>query len=120
MVTVVVAHRCGVVRQALADLLNESGLFSVVGVAGARLETALALLNCRPEVVVLGLSLTHDEQRELSLMARCSSPSARVLVLSHRGGRFYVRDSFRGTPEAPLSSENMGAALVDAMVKLAT
>jgi DNA-binding NarL/FixJ family response regulator len=85
-----------VVREGLRHVLGTDGGFEVVGEAGTGADALALAVRCRPDVVLLDLTMPGMSGLEVTAALRAQLPDARVLVLSMHAQDEYVVAAVRG------------------------
>lgn len=90
-----IVHESPILRFGAAQLLRESGDFTVVGETDGTAEACELLLRYRPELLLVGLTLRGSDGLHLVAAARRLSPETRAVVLTARNDATWVQRAFR-------------------------
>ena len=89
-----------IVRQGLANLIDQEDDLHVSGQASDAEQALAAILKDRPDVALVDISLGDRSGLELIKDIRARDPSLPVLVLSMHDEGFYAERALRAAPRA--------------------
>jgi DNA-binding NarL/FixJ family response regulator len=104
-----------IVRHGLTALLKAEPDFEVCGEAGSFEEAEQMIATCRPDLVVLDITLKERNGLHLIPVARKIHPDIKILVLSMHDERDYAADALRAGAQGYIMKEKADAALVEGL-----
>jgi DNA-binding NarL/FixJ family response regulator len=114
-IRVLVADDHTMIRQGLVSLLKSSPEFEVVGEAADGNEAVEKVLEARPDVAVLDLSMPRLGGLEAALRIRKARPKTRVLVLTMHDDEEYVLRTVRAGASGYVVKDGAASELLAAI-----
>ena len=114
-ITVFIADDHAVIREALAQLLTQSGGFVVVGTAAAGRETVEQVVKQKPDVVVLDISMPGMNGIEAARQIRDRVPDSRIVMLTMHSTSHHVFHALEAGAKAYILKESAGSEIVAAI-----
>lgn len=114
-IRVLVADDHAVVREGIRQVLSAAHGFEVVAEAASGAETVAHARACRPDVVLLDVSMPDGSGLEIIAALRQAAPDARVLILSVHDEAEYVLQGVRAGAQGYLRKDSSPAELRDAV-----
>jgi DNA-binding NarL/FixJ family response regulator len=114
-ITVFVADDHMIVRSGIRHVLEDEADFVVVGEAASAAEALDSILQLRPDVVVLDISMPGMSGLEATARLRSASPKTRVLILSMHDNAEYVLESVRAGAHGYLLKDTAATELREAI-----
>lgn len=114
-IRVLVADDHAVVREGIRHVLAPGHGFDVVGEAASGADAVRLAGECRPDVVVLDVSMPNGTGLEVIDEVRRAAPGVRVLILSVHDEAEYVLQSVRAGAHGYLRKDSSPAELRDAV-----
>ncbi|MBA4607459.1 response regulator transcription factor [Aeromicrobium sp. Marseille-Q0843] len=108
-----------VVRRGVGDLLEDSGVITVVGEAGTVAEAATAIERLQPDVAVLDARLPDGSGIELCRRVRLSAERTAVLILTSYEDDEALFEAIMAGASGFLLKQVRGNDLVDAVQRVA-
>lgn len=108
-----------VVRRGVGDLLEDSGVITVVGQAGTLAEAASQIESLQPDVAVLDARLPDGSGIELCRRVRIMAPRTAVLILTSYEDDEALFDAIMAGASGFLLKQVRGNDLVDAVQRVA-
>lgn len=108
-----------VVRRGVGDLLEDSGVITVVGQAGTVAEAATQIESLQPDVAVLDARLPDGSGIELCRRVRILAPRTSVLILTSYEDDEALFDAIMAGASGFLLKQVRGNDLVDAVQRVA-
>ncbi len=118
-IRVVLVDDHAVVRSGLRLLVDREGDMSAVGEAGTAEQAVYRLIEDKPDVVVIDVTLGDTSGIDAIPKLLEVSPSAKVLVLSMHDDPRYVRDAFAAGASGYVLKEAADAEVVTAIREIA-
>jgi DNA-binding NarL/FixJ family response regulator len=114
-ITVFVADDHMIVRSGIRHVLEDEEDFVVVGEAASAAEALDSILELRPDVVVLDISMPGMSGLEATARLRSAAPKTRVLILSMHDNAEYVLESVRAGAHGYLLKDTAATELREAI-----
>lgn len=114
-ITVFVADDHMIVRSGIRHVLEDEADFVVVGEAASAAEALDSILQLRPDVVVLDISMPGMSGLEATARLRSAAPETRVLILSMHDNAEYVLESVRAGAHGYLLKDTAATELREAI-----
>lgn len=114
-ITVFVADDHMIVRSGIRHVLEDEAGFVVVGEAASAAEALDSILQLRPDVVVLDISMPGMSGLEATARLRSAAPKTRVLILSMHDNAEYVLESVRAGAHGYLLKDTAATELREAI-----
>jgi DNA-binding NarL/FixJ family response regulator len=115
MIRVLIADDHELIRMGLTRILTAEADIEVCGVAETG-ETAVELVSsCRPDVVLLDLTMPGAGGIAAAVRIRRADPQVRVMVVSCHDDAAHIRDAFAAGATAYILKDESSAAVVDAV-----
>jgi DNA-binding NarL/FixJ family response regulator len=114
-ITVFVADDHMIVRSGIRHVLEDEADFVVVGEAASAAEALDSILQLRPDVVVLDISMPGMSGLEATARLRSAAPKTRVLILSMHDNAEYVLESVRAGAHGYLLKDTAATELREAI-----
>lgn len=83
------------VREALRFLISQQGDLVVCGEAEDSTEAARAIADCKPDVVIMDISLRDSTGLELLKSVHLQNPAAKIIILSMHDEKLYAERCIR-------------------------
>jgi DNA-binding NarL/FixJ family response regulator len=103
------------VREWLGNLLNQQPDFTVCGEASSALEAMDGILDKKPDVAIVDLTLKDSSGIELIKNLKVSAPSLRILVLSMHEDSHYAERALRAGANGYIMKRETTGKLVEAL-----
>ena len=103
------------IRAAVRSLLNQREQFCVVGDSGDARKAIDVLVEARPDVIVLDITMPGLSGLDAIPLIRKALPRVRILMLTHHEGETFVEQALRGGAEGYLSKDSDPAELAIAI-----
>jgi DNA-binding NarL/FixJ family response regulator len=114
-IRVLVADDHAVVREGIRHVLAATHGFDIAGEAASGREAVDLASSCKPDVVVLDVSMPEGTGLEVIGDVRRAAPQARVLILSVHDEAEYVLEAVRAGAHGYLRKDSSPAELRDAV-----
>jgi DNA-binding NarL/FixJ family response regulator len=114
-VRVVIADDHGVLRAGLRALLGAEPGFEVVGEAGSGEEAIRILGECRPDVMLLDVSLPGISGLEATKLLKAKRPRTHVLILTVHEDETMLREAIRAGASGYISKRAVESELIGAI-----
>src|SRR5688572_10921534 len=110
-IRVLVADDHAVVREGIRRILDTEPDFSIVAEAGNAADAVRLAGACRPDVVVLDITMPGGSGLEAAGAIRAGAPGTAVLMLSMHDNAEYVRESMRAGAQGYLLKDSAATEL---------
>ena len=114
-IRVFLADDHAMVREGLASLLADSPEFDVVGQCGNGLEVVSKIQTCRPDVVVLDITMPGLNGLDICREVARKAPGAAVLILSMHDNEQFIARALEYGARGYLLKESAGDQLAEAL-----
>lgn len=117
--SVLVAHYAPLMRFALTTLVRSQRQFHVIGETGEAPIARRLFAECKPDLVVLSLTLQHGDGFGLLKDFRRMNPQARTLVVTARNDSLSVQRAFKSGVCGYVVTEDQTAEVLQALQRIA-
>ena len=114
-ITVFIADDHGIVREGLVQLLGAQPDIEIVGTAANGRQALAQVLQLKPQVVILDISMPELDGIEAARQIRDQMPEAAVVILSMHSSAQHVFHALEAGARGYLLKESVGREIVDAV-----
>jgi len=108
------------IREGLALLIDAQPDMEVVGQAGDGHTVLEHVPDCRPDIVIMDLSMPGLSGVQVTMQLRQASPDVRVVALTRHSEPGYIRQMLHAGAQAYVLKQAAGAELLDAIRAVAS
>jgi DNA-binding NarL/FixJ family response regulator len=117
--SVLIAHHAPLMRFALTKLVQSSPRFRVAGESGEAPVVRRLFSELAPDLVILSLTLRHDDGFSLLKDFRKMNPAARALVVTARQDSLSIQRAFKAGARGYIVTEDETAEVLSALRRVA-
>jgi DNA-binding NarL/FixJ family response regulator len=114
-ITIFIADDHAVMREGLAQLLQSHACFEVVGSAGNGRETVSQVVQLKPQIVIMDISMPDMNGIEATRQIHDSAPECRILILSMHSTAEHVFHALEAGVRGYILKESASADIVNAV-----
>lgn len=114
-ITIFIADDHVIMREGLAQLLQSHAGFEIVGSAGNGRETVRQVLQLKPQVVIMDISMPDMNGIEAARQIRDGAPDTRIVILSMHSTAEHVFHALEAGVRGYILKESAGHEIVNAV-----